>query len=116
MRAHKEWSVAVVWIMAALVILWFMRGDGHAYSNAVARARGFGYLGLVALCAALCVTPLQRVVGPAWTSAVRWRRALGLAACAGGLVHFGFALASWPTAVSALWNYPALRAGMMALL
>jgi sulfoxide reductase heme-binding subunit YedZ len=116
MNLRREWSVSLAWVAAALAIALLLRGDGDAYSLAVARTRGFGYLAFVALCCALCVTPIARVLGARWPGFARWRRALGLAACAGAAAHALLALSSWPSTLVALWNVASLRAGMTALL
>lgn len=117
MKLRGEWSVSLAWAAAAVAISVFLRGEHDAYTLAVARTRGFGDLAFGALCGALCVTPLARLLGPArWPGASRVRRALGLAACAAAVPHAVLALSSWPSSLLALWNEPSLRAGITSLL
>lgn len=117
MMLRRDRIVSLAWVAAAVAITVLLHGERDAYTLLVARTRGFGYLAFGALCAALCVTPLARALGAArWPSAARWRRALGLAACAGALVHALFALSSWPSSLATLWDEPSLRAGITALL
>jgi sulfoxide reductase heme-binding subunit YedZ len=113
-NARIELSVAVAWLLALAVVVVSDAGDHDAYSRALALTRGFGLVALMTLCAALCISPLARVLRQAWPAA-RVRRALGIAAFAGAVVHWTTALFAVPDVWSRLWDSPMLRAGFGAL-
>jgi sulfoxide reductase heme-binding subunit YedZ len=114
-NARVELSVAVAWVCALVVVCMSDAGDNDAYSRALALTRGFGLVALMTLCAALCISPLARVFTQAWPAA-RLRRALGISAFAGAVVHWTTALFAVPDVWSRLWDSPMLRAGLAALL
>jgi DMSO/TMAO reductase YedYZ heme-binding membrane subunit len=100
--------------------LWACRGEADAYSRAVSLTRACGWCTLLALCAALCATPLAkllRVCGMRDLAGLPGlRRALGIAAGGCGLLHASVALFAVPGTRETLWVAPQLRAGSAALL
>ena len=96
------------------------RGEADAYSRALALTRACGWCALLALCGALCVTPLAkllRVLGLRDVAALpAWRRSLGIAAGSCGLLHAAAALLWVPGTRETLWVAAQLRAGVAALL
>jgi sulfoxide reductase heme-binding subunit YedZ len=118
MRARRiELCVAGLWIAALALVAATVSGDGDAYSYAWAWTRGAGFVALASLCAALCVSPLAPWIAMRRPiSAVRWRRALGLAAVGGGTVHAVSALTRVPGCLEQLFSTPGLRAGAATLL
>jgi methionine sulfoxide reductase heme-binding subunit len=95
------------------------RGDGDAYDRALALTRACGWIALLALCAALCMTPLRQVLRFAGVPVDRalnaLRRALGIAAAIGALAHAALSLGWVPGTRALLLNAPQLRAGLCAL-
>jgi DMSO/TMAO reductase YedYZ heme-binding membrane subunit len=93
------------------------RGEGDAYSQALARARWLGWIALAGLCAALCASPLRRLCPARWSANIaRARRALGIGAAACALLH---ATLAWLDGAWAGWRVlqdPQLRAGACAAL
>jgi sulfoxide reductase heme-binding subunit YedZ len=121
MSARRSvWVVAGVWLVGAVWAAWACTGDADAYSRILALTRACGWGALLALCAALCATPLERLarfrgrsLGAALHSS---RRALGIAAGSCGLLHAAAALIWLPGTRETLWSAAQLRAGLAALL
>jgi len=109
-RSLGGW-VAGASLFGAVAIALFVRGDGDAYSDTVALARGLGYLAFVLLSAALCVSPLRRWLPESSTL----RRALGLAAASAALFHAEVGLWSSPLGVGEQLADPQLRFGFAGL-
>jgi DMSO/TMAO reductase YedYZ heme-binding membrane subunit len=100
--------------------VWACRGEADAYSRGLSLTRACGWCALLALCAALCATPLAKLLR---VSGMRdlvglhaLRRALGIAAGGCGLLHASSALFAVPGTRETLWVAPQLRAGVAALL
>lgn len=100
MREGGSWRPGVLWWMA----------------------RGTGWTALGLLMLALCVTPAGAIArrlggggGSHWVTPLR--RALGIAAASLALVHAAVALGGYLRgAWAAVWSWPYLRAGLVALL
>lgn len=115
----RDWNrwVGLLWL-SSLVGSWLLfAGDGDAYSARVAGARALGYHAWALLSAALCVSPLQRLLGTLGyaLSGASLRRALGLAAWASGLLHAFVGALSSPLSIGAQLDDPHLRFGVGAL-
>jgi DMSO/TMAO reductase YedYZ heme-binding membrane subunit len=98
---------------------WACRGEADAYSRALALTRASGWCALLALCAALCATPLAKLLRSAGVRELAglhaWRRTLGIAAGSCGLLHAFGALWAVPGTRETVWLAPQLRAGLAAL-
>jgi DMSO/TMAO reductase YedYZ heme-binding membrane subunit len=118
-RRRSVWVVAGVWLVGGLWAAWTCRGDADAYSRAVALTRACGWGALLALCAALCASPLERLArwrGRAPSALLpAGRRALGIAAGSCALLHAAAALVWLPGTRETLWSAAQLRMGLAAL-
>lgn len=104
--------IAGLFVLGVVAVALGVEGEADAYSDVVALVRGFGYLAFVLLSAALCVSPLCRLLG-ARVSALR--RALGLAAASGAALHAVAASSSSPLSLREQFADPHLRFGIGAL-
>jgi DMSO/TMAO reductase YedYZ heme-binding membrane subunit len=114
------WVVCVALSIEAAVAWSSCPGDSDAYTRGWALTRVFGWSALLALCAALCVSPISRLVRLGGRGSESWsrelRRALGIAAASAALVHSGLALGTVPGTRASLLDTAQLRAGVAALL
>jgi DMSO/TMAO reductase YedYZ heme-binding membrane subunit len=115
----KSRAVTLVWLAAILTVGVCARGDHDAYSRALALTRALGLVSFGFLALALCATPVMRllhVLHKPMPQLRASRRALGLAAVGGGLLHAFSASLQSPLQLVAQYEQPALRWGMGALL
>lgn len=119
LRPGVQPAVALACALPAVGLLWGAVQNTLGPNPAEALIRGTGEWTLRFLCLALAVTPLREATGLA--APVRWRRTLGLAAFAYGLLHalaygwldMGFVLADlWRDIV----KRPFILVGSLALL
>jgi DMSO/TMAO reductase YedYZ heme-binding membrane subunit len=114
------WAICIALIVEAAVAWLCCPGDGDAYTRGWAITRVFGWNALLALCAALCVTPINRLLRSGGSGAETWsrelRRGLGIAAASAGLVHASLAFAAVPGTRPGWLDSAQLRAGAAALL
>lgn len=114
-----RWTVVAIWLVSMVLASVLARGDADAYSRALAVARALGLVSLGFLALALCVSPLARVaraLGRPLPQVSPLRRALGLAAASGALVHAVCATAQSPLRLTEQYAEPSLRWGLGALL
>jgi sulfoxide reductase heme-binding subunit YedZ len=115
-----RWAVTSSWIAGVLIACLLARGDVGAYSRALALTRAFGLISLCFLSLALCVSPLARLARalhrPFGGHVSNLRRASGLAAASGALLHAACAVTQSPLRWSEQFEEASLRWGIGALL
>jgi DMSO/TMAO reductase YedYZ heme-binding membrane subunit len=124
-ESFSRWVVWAIYValMVEVAVAWSCcPGDSDAYSRGWALTRVFGWSALLALCAALCVSPINRLVRLALggSGSETWsrelRRGFGIAAASAGIVHASLALGAVPGTRTGLLDTAQLRAGVAALL
>jgi sulfoxide reductase heme-binding subunit YedZ len=121
MKAPRSaWIVTCLVCACGLGSVLLYPGDDDAYTRELAETRACGWLALLVLCAALCVTPLRQLLRFSGRELGRvlnpLRRVLGIAAAGCAVVHAVLALACVPGTRTGLFNQAQLRAGFAALL
>jgi DMSO/TMAO reductase YedYZ heme-binding membrane subunit len=114
------WLVVVA-LASQVALSWlYYPGDRDAYTRELALTRAVGWSALLALCAALCVSPIGRLLRTVHRGSDAWqrevRRVLGIAAASAGIAHATLALLALPGPRANLLETPQLRAGLAALL
>jgi sulfoxide reductase heme-binding subunit YedZ len=115
-----EWLVgAALAVQAGLSWLCYP-GERDAYTHQLAFARALGWIALLTLCAALCVSPISKLVRLAGRGSEFWtreiRRALGIGAASAGIAHSTLAFVALPSVRTEILETPQLRAGLAVLI